>query len=95
MAGIAKFLGTSETTVYRAVNGLGPYMSLPEPQTDVQMDLQASASLQRLLQGNPELIAQAGAQPDVLDKLAQDIEQKKRDMRKGDDLLDELKGEEK
>lgn len=51
IASIAKALATSETTVYRAVNGLGPYADLPEPKGEDELAREAAESAKRFAEG--------------------------------------------
>lgn len=92
---IARFLAVSESTVMRAINGDGAYMATPEYVPDQTMRTEAQASLARLL-ADPTLakhVQLQEPQQDVLDKLNADIARSKAKDRQGDEMLDELRGQ--
>lgn len=77
---IAKMMGVSETTVYRAIKSFGAYMALPELATEEE----AGASLERFKERFPGL-SPDGAGHSKLAELAED-------RGKGDKMVEELRG---
>jgi len=104
---IADFLGVGETTAYRAIRAIGPYMTLPEVKTEEQLSADAAESLiklQRLLAETPEGKEQREYPMPELPKgnreglsATERMQQAARELREkeqqGDKLLSELTGD--
>lgn len=52
---LAEWFAVSESTMYRALKGVGPYRNLPPPRTDEQLSVDAAASYQKLLEMTKDL----------------------------------------
>lgn len=97
---IAKMLGVSETTVFRAIKSFGAYTGVPEPISETEMQLRAEASQRRFLlemglvqpPAVPE-VAEETRELTVLDRMQEDLARKRAADPTGNQMLEELKGE--
>ena len=89
-AKLAQHFRVSETTVFRAVNNLGPYgiEPLPEAPSDPQLAADAAESLERFKQRFPQHMPQPAES--ATERMAREAAAIKEKDKAGDKLTDEL-----